>query len=83
MTESATTTSNYYYVYYDCPFRNVCSDNGKKCEFCKHNPKRSYYELAEPYYPYIPYIPCYPPYYPYWTTTTIGDATTTTYYTST
>ena len=42
-------------VTYDCPYRNICSDNGKKCETCRHNPKRSYYESVEPYYPYYPY----------------------------
>ena len=55
-TTSATTTITYNY---DCPYRNICSDNGKKCETCRHNPKRSYYEPVESYY--IPY-----PYYPYW-----------------
>ena len=68
MAESTTTTSgtsNYYYVYPDCPYRHVCSDNEKKCESCRYNPKRSYYEPVEPYIPYIPYVPYYP-YYPYW-----------------
>jgi len=60
MAETTSGTANYYYVYPDCPFRNVCSDNDNKCETCRHNPKRSYYEPIEPYYP---------PYYPYWTTT--------------
>ena len=77
MADSTTATTDYLYVYPDCPFRNVCSDNGKKCETCKHNPKRSCYEPLEPYIPYIPYAPYYPyPYYPYYTTTTIGDTTT-------
>jgi len=60
---------------YDCPYRSICSDNGKKCETCRHNPKRSYYEPVEPYIPYIPYVPYYP-YYPYWGTTTISSDTT-------
>ena len=73
MAESTTITSNYYYVYPDCPYRHVCSDNGKKCEFCRYNPKRSYYEPVEPYIPYVPYYPYPyytgdPPYY-YWHTT--------------
>ena len=48
----------------DCPYRSICSDYGIKCETCRHNPKRSYYEPVESYYPYIPYTPFYP-YYPY------------------
>ena len=60
MAESTTTTSNYVYVYPDCPYRNVCSDNGKKCEACRYNPKRSYYEPVEPCIPWYPYYP-----YPY------------------
>jgi len=79
-------------INYECPYRNTCSDNGKKCESCRHNPKRSYYEPIEPYYPYIPscpypyypYVPSCPyPYYPYWTTTTSESNSDTTYYTST
>jgi hypothetical protein len=72
-----------YHIYTDCPFKGRCSDENKKCETCKYNPKRSYYEPVEPYYPYIPYVPYPYPYYPYYTTTTIGDATTTTFYTTT
>ena len=53
-------------ITYDCLYRNSCSDSGKKCESCKHNPKRSYYEPVEPCIPYIPYVPYYPPYYPYY-----------------
>jgi len=82
MAESTTTIGNYLYIYPDCPFRNVCSDNGKKCESCNHNPQRSYYEPVQPYIPYIPYVPYYPYYYPYWTTTTTC-ANDTTHYTST
>jgi len=72
-------------INYECPYRNICSDNGKKCESCRHNPKRSYYEPIEPYIPYIPYVPYYPyyPYYPYWTTTTSASDSDTTYYAST
>jgi len=77
MAESTTTTSNYLYVYPDCPFRNVCSDNGKKCKSCRNNPMRSYYEPVEPYYPYIPYVPYYP-YYPYWQPTTWYSTTSAT-----
>ena len=51
-------------VTYDCPYRNICSDNGAKCETCGNNPKRSYYRPIEPPIPYIPYEPYYP-YYPY------------------
>ena len=69
-------------IIYDCPYRNICSDNGKKCETCKNNPKRSYYEPVEPYIPYIPYYP----YYPYWYPTTItwstSNAMDTSYYQS-
>lgn len=39
-------------VTYDCPYRNICSDNGVKCETCANNPKRSYYRPIEPYVPY-------------------------------
>jgi len=53
-----------YTVTCDCPFRNICSDNGVKCETCTNNPKRSYYRPVEPYTPYYP-EPYYP-YYPYW-----------------
>ena len=56
-------------VTYDCPYRNICSDNGKKCGTCRHNPRRSYYESVEPHYPYYPYYPY--PYYPYWYHSTI------------
>uniref|UniRef100_A0A6M3JJ21 Uncharacterized protein n=1 Tax=viral metagenome TaxID=1070528 RepID=A0A6M3JJ21_9ZZZZ len=55
-------------VTYDCPYRNVCSDNGVECETCDNNPKRSYYKPIEP--PYIPYIP-WEPYYPWWLPPTI------------
>jgi len=89
MAETTSGTTNYLYVYPDCPFRNVCSDNGKKCETCRHNPRRSYYEPVEPYYPWSPYpwspYPWYP-YYPYWQPWTITysttNATDTTYYQS-
>ncbi len=47
-------------ITYDCPNRNICSDNGVKCAACANNPKRSYYRPIEPYIPYVPY---YPPYY--------------------
>jgi hypothetical protein len=69
---------------YECPYRNICSDNGKKCETCRHNPKRSYYEPVEPFYPWYP--PYYPyPYYPYypwtitWDTNTANDTGTSHY----
>ena len=46
---------------YDCPYRGVCSENGVKCETCKQNQKRSYYEPVEaprlPQYPVEPFIP--------------------------
>ena len=76
---TGTTTVTYNY---GCPYRSTCSDNGKKCETCNYNPKRSYYEPVDPYYPYIPYIP-YPTTYPYWYPTTITwGVTTTTHYQS-
>ncbi len=83
MSDSTNATITYH-IYTDCPFKGRCSDENKKCESCRYNPKRSYYEPIEPYIPYIPYVPYYPyPYYPYYTTTTIGDATSTTFYTTT
>jgi len=62
----------------DCPYRNVCSDNGKKCETCRHNPRRSYYEPVEHYYPYH-YHPYH--YYPWIITWDINNNTS--YYQST
>ncbi len=58
----------------DCSYEKDCLDlntwiNGtRKCDSCKHNKKRSYYEprdnWAYSYYP-VPYYPIYPqPYYP-------------------
>lgn len=69
MTDSATTGVNFTFTvtYCACPYRNRCSDNGKKCDSCVHNPKRSYFEPIVPYVPYIPYSPS--PYWPYWYTT--------------
>ena len=69
-TEGATIT-----FAYDCPYRGICSENGVKCETCKHSPKRSYYEPVEaprlPQYPVEPFIP-----YTYvWTTREGGDVT--------
>lgn len=61
-------------VTYDCPYRDKCTDNGIKCDSCRHSPKRSYYEpIPEPYYPWYPY-PYYPT-YPYWITYTMGGDT--------
>ena len=73
-----------YHIYTDCPFKGRCSDENKKCESCRYNPKRSYYEPVEPYTPYIPYYPNWPYYWQpvYYTTTTSGD-TTTSFYTTT
>ncbi len=71
MAESTIVTFNY-----ECPYRNICSDNGKNCESCRHNPKRSYYEPVEPYIPYITYIP-YPYIYPNWYPTTIDTTSLT------
>ncbi len=53
-------------VTYDCPFRNLCSDNEAKCATCANNPKRSYYRPVEPYYPIYPIYPYPYPYYPYY-----------------
>ncbi len=69
--------TSYTVVCGDCPYRNICSDNGKKCESCARNPKRSYYEPVVPYVPYIPdtYIPYSPStYWPYWYPTFTTDA---------
>lgn len=78
MAETTNGTSNSTStVTYECPYRNICSDNGRKCETCRHNPKRSYYEPVEPYIPYIPYSYPYSYPYPYWYPTTICYGTTT------
>ncbi len=51
-----------------CPYGEKCSDTESgKCQSCRHNELRSYYE---PNYQ-VPYYPDYTPYYPYWDTTTI------------
>jgi len=38
-----------------CPYINVCSDHGARCDSCGHS-KKSYW-TPRPYEPYIPYIP--------------------------
>jgi len=86
MADSTTTTGNYMYVYPDCPYRSICSDNGAKCETCANNPKRSYYRPVEPYIPYVPYIPYYPNWPYYWQPvfyTTTNNSDTQTFYTTT
>ncbi len=60
-------------VTYDCPYRNICSDNGMKCETCANSPRRSYYIPIEPYYPYYTYYPYYQPTTITWYTTTSGE----------
>jgi hypothetical protein len=55
-------TSGYVHVHWECPYRSACSDNGVKCESCKHSPKHSYFE------PYVPVT--------YTTTSTHYEATT-------
>ena len=46
---------------YECPYRNICTDNGNKCNSCVHSPNRSYYEPVTPYIPYNPFIPYWQP----------------------
>ncbi len=58
-----TTASGYMNVTFDCPYRNVCTDNGVKCGSCRHELKRSYFEpIPIPDYPvsYHPFYPLYP-----------------------
>ncbi len=66
---------------YDCPYRNICSDNGAKCTTCANNPKRSYYRPVEPYIPYIPYYPNWQP-GNIWYDTTCQKSTGETHYES-
>ena len=34
----------------NCPFGDECTDRGIKCNYCKYNIKRSYYEPQYRYY---------------------------------
>ena len=71
MTDSTNATVTFTY---ECPYRNICTDNGVKCNSCIHSPRRSYYE------PYIPYYPWYPTPYP-WSPTVTYTTSSTSYYT--
>ncbi|KKM71230.1 hypothetical protein LCGC14_1432600 [marine sediment metagenome] len=33
----------------DCEYRSRCKGMGEKCQSCKHNDARDFYEPAEPY----------------------------------
>lgn len=47
----------------DCPYEKECTSKGIKCNSCKHNKKKDYYEPKPPIYisptiaPVIPYSP--------------------------
>jgi hypothetical protein len=47
----------------NCAYKDRCIDKGVKCNTCKHNNNRSYYEPKiypyEPYSPYKPFTPIY------------------------
>jgi hypothetical protein len=52
MTEKTTYYSDYREGIRDCPYRQTCSDNDRRCSSCANNPNRSYY--VPDYYPYCP-----------------------------
>ncbi len=39
-------------ITYECPYHDICTDNGLRCNSCIHSPRRSYYEPYTPYYPW-------------------------------
>lgn len=62
--ETSTAVDGSYFYVRCCPYTGDCDDYPVKCSSCKHNPRRSHYEPAYPWYPY-PAVPYDPPYEPW------------------
>lgn len=60
---TTTVTSDYYYVYTECPHRDFCVNKDKRCDTCGNNPKRDYWIPITPAAPVVPSTPL--PYYPF------------------
>lgn len=55
----------------ECPYAKKCIDFQKRCDSCRHNTNRSFYEPDYPYRDDYPWYPSYPyPYITWYTTTT-------------